>query len=49
MILDSIHSPIAEIPDGPSLVESLAYFLKLGALGFGGTIALAGHNAEGPF
>lgn len=43
MSRDSIPTPIAETPVAPRLTEFVAYFLKLGALGFGGPIALAGH------
>lgn len=42
MVRISIPAPTKSL-NGPSLTEFLAYFLKLGALGFGGPIALAGH------
>src|SRR5260221_14724373 len=40
-----LDAPLSQpaVPQPPSLVAFVAYFLRLGALGFGGPIALAGY------
>jgi chromate transporter len=39
------NSTVAE-PTGVSLLQFVGYFLRLGTIGFGGPIALAGHMQQ---
>ena len=43
MTVDERVASVAEQPDPPGLAALAAYFLRLGTLGFGGPIALAGY------
>src|SRR3954468_24959017 len=39
-------APASKFSDKPSLLAFTAYFLRLGTIGFGGPIALAGHMQQ---
>lgn len=43
MATSTPHASLAELAKNPRLSDLLLYFLKLGTIGFGGPIALAGH------